>query len=122
MPGISSGCVGPQVGCTRTLGQRQGIEREEWVRKREERGGRGRVTSKSKQPRTIHESSFLLNCYGSNKNIKKELFSQRMRSACTVRTYHSSGSEHGVVEGAGEELVVGSVDGVAALEGNNVNA
>ena len=41
--------------------------------------------------------------------------------ASTVRTYHCSGSEHGVVKGTGEELVVGSVDGVAALEGNNIH-
>jgi hypothetical protein len=38
-----------------------------------------------------------------------------------MRSYHCAGSEHGVVKGTGEELVVGSVDGVAALEGNDVN-
>jgi hypothetical protein len=38
-----------------------------------------------------------------------------------MSSYHCAGSEHGVVKGTGEELVVGSVDGVAALEGDDVN-
>ena len=50
----------------------------------------------------------------------EKMFHHNMK-ASTVRTYHCSGSEHGVVKGTGEELVVGSVDGVAALEGDNIH-
>jgi hypothetical protein len=39
-----------------------------------------------------------------------------------VDEHDGTGAEDGVVKGSGEELVVGAVDGVSALEGNNVLA